>query len=198
MNRKNRTVLADRVVRAAEAALARQDYVSPIDALVGIGWLEVRTVEPWRRGQIDCLERAMQTNLARILEALKLFQSWAAGKRLVRKPDGLCSARTATSDAALQPKRRPCHRGAVSDPLGITRAFREETRTIGRESQPCPGSGGGPAVEQGMDIPLMWRQRQSRASGADAVRFADLTETLADGRSDFLACCTRRQARELR
>jgi hypothetical protein len=82
MNRKNRTVLADRVVRAAEAALARQDYVSPIDALVGIGWLEVGTVERWRRGQIDCLERAMQTNLPRILEALKLFQSWAAGKGL--------------------------------------------------------------------------------------------------------------------
>jgi hypothetical protein len=82
MNRKNRTALADRVVRAAEAALARQDYVSPIDALVGIGWLEVAAVERWRRGQIDCLESAMQTNLPRILEALKLFQSWATGKGL--------------------------------------------------------------------------------------------------------------------
>jgi hypothetical protein len=82
MNRKNRTALADRVVRAAEAALARQDYVSPIDALVGIGWLDAGTVERWRRGQIDCLERAMQTSLPRISEALKLFQSWAAGKGL--------------------------------------------------------------------------------------------------------------------
>jgi hypothetical protein len=57
MNRKNRTVLADRVARAAEAALAAQGYVSPIDVLVEIGWLDVRTVENWRRGQINCLER---------------------------------------------------------------------------------------------------------------------------------------------
>jgi hypothetical protein len=86
MNRKNRTVLADRVVGAAEAALAAQGYVSPIDVLVGIGWLDVGTVEQWRRGQIDCLERAMQTNLSRILEALKLFQSWATGKGLSPSP----------------------------------------------------------------------------------------------------------------
>ncbi|HEV3499624.1 MAG TPA: hypothetical protein VGZ92_04825 [Bradyrhizobium sp.] len=86
MNRKNRTALADRVVKASEAALAAQDYVSPIDALVGIGWLDVGTVERWRRGQIDCLERAMQTNLPRILEALKLFQSWATGRGLSASP----------------------------------------------------------------------------------------------------------------
>ena len=82
MNRKNRTALADRLVKAAEAALAVQDYVSPIDVLVGIGWLDVGTVERWRRGQVDCLEGAMQVTLPRILEALKLFQSWAAGKGL--------------------------------------------------------------------------------------------------------------------
>jgi hypothetical protein len=82
MNRKNRTALADRLVKAAEAALAVQGYVSPIDALVGIGWLGVGTVERWRRGQVDCLEGAMQITLPRILEALKLFQSWAAGKGL--------------------------------------------------------------------------------------------------------------------
>ncbi len=70
MNRKNRNALAERVVKAAEAALAAQDYVSPIDVLVGIGWLDVRTVERWRRGQIDCLERAVRTNLPRISEAM--------------------------------------------------------------------------------------------------------------------------------
>ncbi len=53
-------------VKAAEAALAAQGYVSPIDVLVGIGWLDVPTVERWRRGQIDCLERAVRTNLPRI------------------------------------------------------------------------------------------------------------------------------------
>jgi hypothetical protein len=40
MNPKNRNALADRVVKAANAALAAQGYVSPIDVLVGIGWLD--------------------------------------------------------------------------------------------------------------------------------------------------------------
>ena len=86
MSRKNRTALADRVVRAAEAALAAQDHVSPIDVLVRIGWLDVGAMERWRRGQIDCLERAMQIDPSRILEALRLLQSWATGKDLSASP----------------------------------------------------------------------------------------------------------------
>jgi len=82
MNRKNRTALVDRVTKAAEAALAAQHYVSPIDVLVGIGWLDPTAVERWRRGQIDRLERVVQTNLPRISEAMQLFRSWATGKGL--------------------------------------------------------------------------------------------------------------------
>jgi hypothetical protein len=37
MNPKNRNALAQRVVKAAEAALAVQGYASSIDVLVGIG-----------------------------------------------------------------------------------------------------------------------------------------------------------------
>jgi hypothetical protein len=70
-----RKALADRVVRAAEAALAAQAYVSPVDVLTGVGWLDLGTVERWRRGQIDCIENAVQTGLPRILEALTLLQS---------------------------------------------------------------------------------------------------------------------------
>ena len=86
MSRKNRTALADRVVRAAEAALVAQDHVSPIDVLVRIGWLDVGAMERWRRGQIDCLESAMQVDPSRILEALRLFQSWGAGNALSASP----------------------------------------------------------------------------------------------------------------
>ena len=82
MNRKNREKLADRIVRAAETALAAQHYVSPVDVLVGIGWVDRGTVDRWRRGQIECLERAIQTNLARISEAMKLFRAWATAKEL--------------------------------------------------------------------------------------------------------------------
>jgi hypothetical protein len=71
MSRKNRIPLADRVAKAAEAALAARHFVSAIDVLVGIGWLDPEAVEHWRRGQIDHLERVVRTNLPRISEALK-------------------------------------------------------------------------------------------------------------------------------
>lgn len=83
MHPKNRKKLADRVVRAAEAALSANHYVSSIDVLVGIGWLDTGALERWRRGQIEYLERAVQTNLSRISEAMKLFRSWAAGQGLI-------------------------------------------------------------------------------------------------------------------
>jgi hypothetical protein len=82
MNPENRKKLADRVTTAAEAALAAQDYVAPVDVLLGIGWLDGGTVKRWRQGQVACLDGAMQTNLSRISEAMKLFRSWAVAKGL--------------------------------------------------------------------------------------------------------------------
>ncbi len=86
MHPKNKAALAERVAKAAEAALAARGYVSSIDVLVGIGWLDAGKVEQWRRGQIDYLERAVQTNLSRISEAMELFRSWAAAKGLSASP----------------------------------------------------------------------------------------------------------------
>ncbi len=43
MNAKNKAALAERVRKAAEAALARQNYVSPIDVLTGIGGAGARS-----------------------------------------------------------------------------------------------------------------------------------------------------------
>ncbi|WFU40078.1 hypothetical protein QA640_38650 [Bradyrhizobium sp. CB82] len=80
MSRANRVPLADRVARAAEAALAARSFVSAIDVLVGIGWLDPEAVERWRRGQVDYLERVIRTNLPRISEAMKLFRSWATAR----------------------------------------------------------------------------------------------------------------------
>jgi hypothetical protein len=82
MSRKNRVPLADRVAKAAEAALAARHFVSAIDVLVGIGWLDPEAVEHWRRGQIDRLERVVRTNLPRISEAMRLFRSWATARGL--------------------------------------------------------------------------------------------------------------------
>jgi hypothetical protein len=86
MSRKNRTPLADRVARAAEAALAAQHFVSAIDILVGIGWLDFGTVQRWRRGQIDCLEEVVQVNRLRISEAMRLFEAWSIARGLLPSP----------------------------------------------------------------------------------------------------------------
>jgi hypothetical protein len=82
MNRANRAKLAQRVTKAAEAALAHQKYVSPLDVLLGIGWLNPNVVKDWRLGRIDYLERVIYTNLSRISEAMHLFRSWATAKGL--------------------------------------------------------------------------------------------------------------------
>jgi hypothetical protein len=82
MSRNNRRALAERIVTAAEAALAAQGYVSPVDVLLGIGWLDASTVERWRRRQIDCLEHAVRTNPLRISEAVTLLRSWAGERGL--------------------------------------------------------------------------------------------------------------------
>ena len=97
MNPENRRKLSERVIKAAEAALAARNYVSAIDVLVGIGWLDPGAVKRWRQGQVDYLERAIQTNLARISEAMKLFRTWAAAKGLVPSE---------TAYVAQQPQRQ--------------------------------------------------------------------------------------------
>src|SRR5260221_9457163 len=107
MSRKHRNALTDRVVKAAEAALAAQGYVSPIDVLVGIGWLDARAVEQWRRGEIDCLEGAVQTGLPRILEAMNLLQSWASGSGLSASP---------THHVARSPQRQTLRFSRSGDP----------------------------------------------------------------------------------
>jgi hypothetical protein len=82
MSRNNRRPLAERVIEAAEASLAAQKYASPFGVLLGLGWLDPNTARRWQQGQIDCLEEVMQTNPARLSEAMTLLQSWAAGKGL--------------------------------------------------------------------------------------------------------------------
>jgi hypothetical protein len=83
MSPKNRQQLADRVTRAAEASLAAQGYVAPLDVLLGIGWLDADSEKRWRLGQIDSLEGVIQTNLSRISEAMELFRSCAETKGLL-------------------------------------------------------------------------------------------------------------------
>ena len=83
MSSKSRVPLVDRVTEAAEAALTAESYVSPVDILLGMGWLDPNSERRWRQGLIASLEEAMQVGPARLAEAMELFRSWASLKRLV-------------------------------------------------------------------------------------------------------------------
>jgi hypothetical protein len=82
MKPENRNKLRMRVASAAESALSKQGYVSPIDVLTGIGWLPHSALAQWRQGRLAYLEAGMQTNLVRITETMKLFRSWAMEQHL--------------------------------------------------------------------------------------------------------------------
>jgi hypothetical protein len=114
MNPKNRAALSDRIVKAAEASLAAQHYVAPIDVFRRIGWLDPNSEREWRQGRLDYLERKVQANLSRISEAMHLFRSWAREKGL--KP-------SETRYVARTPAR-PALRFSASGQPNVEREYR--------------------------------------------------------------------------
>jgi hypothetical protein len=56
--------LEQRIEQAADTTLARQQFVSPIDVLIGIGWLPPSFAEQWRQGRLPCLEQGAPVNPA--------------------------------------------------------------------------------------------------------------------------------------
>jgi hypothetical protein len=77
-----RSKLEDRVVKAAEAALADHQFVTAIDVMVGMGWLTTPQVDRWRQGRVDYLERPVTANLSKISTAMAAFRHWARSEGL--------------------------------------------------------------------------------------------------------------------
>ena len=77
-----RSKLEQRVYRAADAALARQHYVSAIDVLCGMGLLASSAVDLWRKGRVDFLESAIQGSPSKIYSSMAIFRQWALEKNL--------------------------------------------------------------------------------------------------------------------
>ena len=69
--------LETRVAHIAEAALAEQRFVTPIDVLVGLGWLAAAHVERWERGRVTSLDLGVQVDAARTLDAFDALRAWA-------------------------------------------------------------------------------------------------------------------------
>ena len=110
----NGSKLEQRVVRAAEAALAERKFVTAIDVLVGVGWLEPRRVDEWRQGRVDYLERVVVASLGKISTAMQCFRRWAKARGLEPSETGYVAR---TRD------RRPLRFSKSGDP-GIERAYR--------------------------------------------------------------------------
>ena len=109
----SRVDIEHRVARAAEAALAKRKFVTAIDVLVGVGWLEPRRVDEWRQGRVDYLERVTVASLGKISTAMRSFRRWAQARGL--KP-------SETAYLARTRDQRPLRFSKSGDP-DIERAY---------------------------------------------------------------------------
>lgn len=74
--------IEERVARAAEAALRDHGYVSPLDVLVGLGWLQPVHRDEWRQGRVPHLEGVVQAGLGKVSTAMRALQRWARDQGL--------------------------------------------------------------------------------------------------------------------
>lgn len=114
MSEKSKATLAERVANAADAALAAQGYASPIDVLVGIGWLYPGAVKEWQQGRIDCLVDVIQVKPSRLPQALALLRSWATGKGLI----------ASETDYVARTPQRPTLRFSQGGDAALERSYR--------------------------------------------------------------------------
>ena len=67
---------------AAEAAFARQKFVTPIDVCLGIGWLQPPNLDDWRHSRVDDLDYFLPRHDDRSVAFLVHLAEWATAKGL--------------------------------------------------------------------------------------------------------------------
>ena len=82
MNPANRAELERQIAVVATSALSARQVVTPVEVLIGVGWLNAADVEAWRRGRVPYLERVATANLAKLSTGLRLLRGWAHRNRL--------------------------------------------------------------------------------------------------------------------
>lgn len=68
-----RDPLYPRIVRAVDSILKRGKVVAPVDVLVGMGLLEHKDLEAWRRGRVPYLEHVIHCSLTRLSRLLRIL-----------------------------------------------------------------------------------------------------------------------------
>jgi hypothetical protein len=74
--------LHNRVVVVAEKVLATQRYVTPLDVILAIGWLQQPAIDAWRQGRVDSLEEILPVTPDREAAFLEHLADWATAKGL--------------------------------------------------------------------------------------------------------------------
>lgn len=142
------------MARAAQAALARQRFVSAIDVLLGLGWLAPSHVDQWRQGRVDSLEQVVQANLSKITAVMAALRRWARDR-------GLNPSET---DYVARTRDRRRLRFSVTGEDAIERAYRthwvspELSEACGRAAEPAPRFGRDHAGQR-LVMRVVWRQR---------------------------------------
>ncbi|HEY3444941.1 MAG TPA: DUF2293 domain-containing protein [Myxococcales bacterium] len=85
MNAGTETNLERRVREAAEKALRDRKFVTPVDVVMGLGWVRIRHVEEWQQGRRDCLEASLPPSPDKIRGALEALRRWAEASGLTPK-----------------------------------------------------------------------------------------------------------------
>src|SRR5690242_1128068 len=73
----NRQEIEKRIIKTASEVLQQQQYIRPIDILLGLGWLCPNVMRDWRKGKIPYLEQGLQANLTKLSFAMQFFRKWA-------------------------------------------------------------------------------------------------------------------------
>jgi hypothetical protein len=121
----NRTEILSKLSNVTSRLLKEKGYISPVDVLLQIGWLDRRDYEAWRLGKIPFLEQAIMANLAKINFMMKTLRtnslhgglkpSWTAynswgkkgGKKLRFTKGGDPNIETAYATHFVMPKKQP-------------------------------------------------------------------------------------------
>lgn len=82
MTSKKQASIEQRVHIAAEAALSVRGVVSPLDILLGAGFVTQSQVTDWRHGRISFLECVAVGGLGTLSRAISVFRKWATHRGL--------------------------------------------------------------------------------------------------------------------
>lgn len=78
----SRKELEGKIPRLAGEYVTKNGFVTAVDLLMALGWLNKKDYEDWRFGRIPYLEKVVGKSLAGITFAMKCFRSWAIKSHL--------------------------------------------------------------------------------------------------------------------